>query len=409
MNGIFANRPLIWWLLGGAIIAFVALWWTSNYERVSKQIDLPLRGAASYNPLFALQKTLEAAGLSVSAHADLRLGALTLGANDTLLVQGHIQTLSAADAETLLAWVHAGGHLLTSLPAAKVVRANEDDENADEVITPGQESALLRLLDVNIRQSPSCVALIVDTPKLQRNWCPAMRFLMTQEDGNVDGDDDASDPRQDRPGLKWQWRWGDAIDGFVMGRANYGAGTITLASSFKLLSSSRLSRVENQILARQLFVETIQRHQPVHLIYGNAIAPLYALILRWAWPILLPLSLLLLSWAYARAARFGPLQAHENAPRRALSEHVAAAGEFAFRRARWQPLHKAMLDGALAKLMRKHPQFAALEGDALTQAIAAQYAITPAQVQAALFPAALDRPESFTAAIRTLMHLRNHR
>ncbi len=425
MTGVLANRPLpnralIGWLLGAVFIAAIAFWWTRNYERVSKQVDLPLSGAASYNPLFALQKTLEAGGLKVRSHADLRLSALNLGVNDTLLVQGHMQTLSAADVHTLLAWVNAGGHLLASLPVATVLHretevdeGDSDSDSADEVISPGLDSRLLHQLGIKVGPSPNCAPLIIDTPKLRRSWCPVLRFFATDA-GAVAGEDDNNNDNEDEPALagpelKWQWRWGDAKSGYVMGYANYGLGTMTLASSFKLLSSDRLVRAENQILARQLFLATVQRGQPVHLIYGNAIQPLYAQVLRWAWPILLPLALLLLAWAYARAARFGPLRVHENAPRRALSEHVAAAGEFAFRRARWQPLHKAMLDAALAKLLRKHPQLAAIQGDALADEIAALCGLTQAQTRAALFPTALDRPESFITAIRTLMLLRNHR
>lgn len=440
MSTPIAHRPIFWCCIAAFFITALSAWWLHTYKRVNKEIDLPLRGAASYNPLYALQKTLEHAGLKVQSHADLRLNLLQLQPHDTLLVEGHIQQLSQADAQKLLQWVHDGGHLLTSLPVAEVLafgdeyvdsddvdsEASEDadywndsgdsDDSGDsesaldsdnddadqaygydnqdadtEFVMPGRNSAVLRTLKIEVRESPECARLIIATPKSERSWCPKSRFVVAK-----------GTP------LDWHWAWGDTEAGYVMGRAGYGSGTVTLASSFKLLSSKSLKRKENQVLARQLFVVAVARNQAVHIIYGHAVPPFYTLLIRWAWPVLLPLALALFLWAYARAARFGPLRAFAYTPRRALSEHIAAAGEFAFRRGRFDMLYQAMRDAALTKLFRKHPQLRELEGSALAQEIAVICALPQTQVHSALFPAALERIDAFTAAISNLIVLRNH-
>ena len=416
-NNSIVNKPAFWWLIGALVIAALTAWWLHTYKRVSEEVDLPLRGAASYNPLYALQKTLESAGLNVQSHADLRLDLLKLAPHDTLLVEGHIQQLSEADAQKLLTWVHDGGHLMTSLPVAESLEATDEDgadsdENSEpdtddsndsddsddaqdssaaEFVSPGRNNALLRTLKIEVRTSPTCVRLIISTPKAEHRWCPKSRF-------NVG---------KGTP-LDWHWAWGDTAAGYVMAHAEYGAGSVTLASSFKLLSSRSLKREENQVLARQLFVAAVARKQAVHIIYGHAVPPFYVLLLRLAWPILLPLVLALLLWAYARAGRFGPLRVFAYAPRRALTEHIAAAGEFAYRRGRFGVLHQAMRDAALSKLFRKHPQLRDFKDAELVQAIAEICALPQAQVHSALFPSALQRVDAFTAAISTLIVLRNH-
>jgi hypothetical protein len=431
MSTPIAHRPIFWCGIAAFFITALSAWWLHTYKRVAKEIDLPLRGAASYNPLYALQKTLENAGLKVQSHADLRLNLLQLQPHDTLLVEGHIQQLSQADAQKLLQWVHDGGHLLTSLPVAEVLAfgdeyvdsddvdseaseaagysndsddsesaSNSDDFNYDdddgaedadtEFVMPGRNSAVLRTLKIEVRESLECARLIIATHKSERSWCPKSRFVVAK-----------GTP------LDWHWAWGDTTAGYVLGRAGYGSGTVTLASSFKLLSSKSLKRKENQVLARQLFVAAVARNQAVHIIYGHAVPPFYTLLIRWAWPVLLPLALALLLWAYARAARFGPLRAFAYTPRRALSEHIGAAGEFAFRRGRFEMLYQSMRDAALTKLFRKHPQLRELEGSALAQEIAVICALPQAQVHSALFPAALERIDAFTAAISTLIVLRN--
>ena len=412
MSSSITQKPVFWWLIGAFFIAALSAWWLHTYKRVSKEIELPLRGAASYNPLYALQKTLEKAGLKVQSHADFRLDLLNLQPHDTLLVEGHIQHLSEADAQKLVAWVRDGGHLLTSLPVAEVLSFSDefdadantnDDEDVDsdsddsesasesEFIMPGRNNAVLRALRIQVRKSPACVQLRIATPNAEHSWCPKSRFVVAK-----------GTP------LDWHWAWGDTAAGYVMGHAEYGAGTVTLASSFKLLSSKSLKRKENQVLARQLFVAAVARNQAVHIIYGHAVPPFYVLLLRLAWPILLPLTLALLLWAYARAGRFGPLRAFTYTPRRALSEHISAAGEFAYRRGRFDVLYQAMRDAALAKLFRKHPQLRDFSGTELAQAIAEICALPQAQVHNALFPSTLARADVFTTAISTLIVLRNH-
>ena len=419
VNNSIVNKPAFWWLIGALFIGAITAWWLHTYKRVGEEVDLPLRGAASYNPLYALQKALESAGLEAQSHADLRLDLLKLGPHDTLLIEGHLQQLSEADAQKLLTWVHDGGHLMTSLPVAETLAVSDeydadsdedsesdsdskysyDSDDSDEAesasdaefIMPGRNSAVLRTLKIQVRISPACVRLIVAAPKEEHSWCPKSRFIVAK-----------GTP------LDWHWAWGDTEAGFVMGHAEYGAGSVTLASSFKLLSSKSLKRAENQVLARQLFVATVARNQAVHIIYGHAVPPFYVLLLRLAWPILLPLALALLLWAYARAGRFGPLREFALKPRRALSEHIGAAGEFAYRRGRFGVLHQAMRDAALSKLYRKHPQLRDFKDGELVRAIAEICALPQAQVHSALFPSALQRVDTFTAAISTLIVLRNH-
>ena len=200
MNSSIASKPVFWWLIGAFFIGALSAWWLHTYKRVSKEVDLPLRGAASYNPLYALQKTLEAAGLEVQSHADLRLDLLKLQAHDTLLVEGHIQQLSEADAQKLVAWVHDGGHLLTSLPAAEVLAfsdafdsdsdedSDEDSDSGDsydsqdaehaetEFVLPGRNNAVLHTLKIQVRESPACISLSISGPKAEHNWCPKSRF-----------------------------------------------------------------------------------------------------------------------------------------------------------------------------------------------------------------------------------------
>ena len=45
-------------VLGALIIALGVAWFLHTHERVSDTVDLPPRGEAAYNPLYALRETL---------------------------------------------------------------------------------------------------------------------------------------------------------------------------------------------------------------------------------------------------------------------------------------------------------------------------------------------------------------
>jgi hypothetical protein len=142
------------------------------------------------------------------------------------------------------------------------------------------------------------------------------------------------------------------------------------------------------------------------LVYGSRMPSLLTLIVRFAWPILLPLSLALLLWAFARSARFGPILAHALAPRRALKEHVLGAGEFLFRRKRARVLHLALLRHTRQKLLRKFPHLEALDTSEQITEIAKLYQLDPARVKDAIEPLDLDKPHAFIQSVKTLIYLR---
>ena len=379
-------------LLALSLVGLVGVLCWQNLERVSRQVDLPLRGEASYNPLYGLKRALEQAGLQVSARADLSLSTLNLGRRDTLVLDGHIQRLSANDTKRLLAWVRAGGHLMITLPRAVARQDGDFDESeADEWVLSGSPSILLDALAVRVLPSAECAELSMGKPASTKRWCPRTRFLPLA-----------------RAKIAWQWAGGDSEQGFVLGRGDYGDGSVTLASSFKLLASKKLREPDNQLLARQLFAPVLERGNAVHLIYGHSIAPIYVLLVRLGWPILLPLGLALVLMAFARSARLGPQLAYQVLNRRALVEHVQAAGEFAFRRLRAAALHQALRQHVMDKLQAQHPQLAGLDAPALVLALNQLFPLGEAVLRHALFPEALQRSQAFILAVRTLLALRNH-
>jgi hypothetical protein len=145
----------------------------------------------------------------------------------------------------------------------------------------------------------------------------------------------------------------------------------------------------------------------MQLVYSADVPSLLRLLLTHAWMVLLPLVLALAAWLSWRGQRLGPLQPLPEPRRRALLEHVQAAGEFAWGRNRGAALHAAVLRLFRQRLQRRAPELYALDGDAQEQALASALSLPRSRVRQALRPQGLHHPATFTQSIATLLSMRS--
>jgi hypothetical protein len=429
-------------------------WFFSTHVRETRMQPLPLTGEAAYNPFFALKRTLERSGLAVQSESELRIQQLELKPGETLIVGGRPESLTREQLDELAAWVESGGHLIIALQqtrdrsfsdilaeafeqdsddddksrrtgdtadksrrtgdtANKSRRTGDTADNSDNSDNPESDSedeesdeldeensslrevmnsALVGRFGLDVHQSSDCPTLtstekMVSLPTI--SFCPSLHFHPS----------DSSE-------LAFTWALGNDDDGYTLAKAEQGRGSMIFAADLQWLTTYRLKDESLHALVRQLFDAPIKRKQRVVLVYGSRMPSLMAIILRFAWPILVPLTLALLLWAFARSARFGPLLAHQLAPRRALKEHVLGAGEFLFRRKRGRVLHQALLRQTRVKMLRKFPHLEALSHAEQIFEIAKLYQLDPARVRDALEPVDLDKPHAFIQSIKTLIYLR---
>jgi Domain of unknown function (DUF4350) len=363
------------WLIGLALLvplaAFVA-WWLDTFERAEEEVSAPLRGEASYNPFYGLQKVLQARGIDVESRSDLNLSAMDLGPRDTLVLGADVRTLSSDQASDLLDWIDTGGQLIFSLP--------QGDE--------GRGGELLDALGMTVVSRFACLRWPADASGEKAMQCSTFAFQLKTGEAK-----------------KFQVLVGDEKNGYVMGRRTREDGAWFVAASLHFLANRELNEDGDAALAWQVLAPAL-RGGKVHLVYAVDIAPLYVLLVEKGWPALIPALLALLAWLWARSQRFGPLLPLAAKHRRALSEHVQAAGEFTFRRGRGLALYAPLRRAFDESLRRDEPELAALDGEAQVAALAARSGRSPAEVRQALNPVDLARPEQFFATIRTLTELR---
>ncbi|HET7845090.1 MAG TPA: hypothetical protein VFL14_13130, partial [Xanthomonadales bacterium] len=218
-------------------------------------------------------------------------------------------------------------------------------------------------------------------------WCTGTRFTVDADD--VD---------------EFAWLWGNEEDGWVLGRRARGKGGWTVAADFDFLDNDSLSESRNGALAWQVLAP-LPAQGTVHLVYSADMPKYYVLLARMGWPILLPLVLALAAWLVSRVERMGPLLPLPPPARRALLDHVRAAGTFAWRRGRGVALHSALLRRVLGAATRRRPELLAMPTESVARALAEDAGVAPEAAHHAIAPTALGQPQEFLSAIRTLTEI----
>ncbi len=367
------RRPLYIGLLVLVVLLLLVGGFFATFERKDATESMPAHDEARYNPFFALDLTLNRLQLPTRSLTTLDPAKLPLKSGDTLLLGASAARVDAGEAARITTWVRRGGHLLLSPGAASV--AHTPLFNALGLVDP--RSAAF-----------SCSALQTGDAKRKHEvrLC-GKRFRLTP----------AAVTRVDAA-------IGDAQDGYLFARTRHGAGTVSLLASFAPISGNDLKQTSAQQFAWRLLAPN-RGKGTTYLVYALDGPSFLAFVAIKGWPALLALALLLAAWMAMRSARLGPLLPAPSPHRRALLEHVQAAGEFLFRRDAGRTLHSLAAQTVLARLRRRDPACVMLNGEALYTRVAERSGLDAIHIaQAFQSPATAH---AFRTSIITLARLRS--
>ncbi len=360
-------------LVPGALLLLVGGFF-ATFERKDVTEPVAAHGEARYNRFFALEQTLRRVGVPAISLATLDPPRMPLTSGDTLLLGDDVAHIDVDDAARIAAFVRGGGHLLLS---------------------PGTTAAAMR--------TPLFEALGLLDPRPADYACSALRVTAAASD--KDGVPLCGQRFRLKPaGTVVEAAIGDAQDGYLFARTRLGKGTVSVLASFNALSRNQLKQAAARQFAWRLLAPN-RGHGVTYLVYAlDGPAFLTWLSIK-GWPALLALAVLLAAWMAMRSARLGPLMPAPALHRRALLEHVQAAGEFLYRRDGGRSLHNLARQTVLARLRRRDPACAMLNGDALYARLAERSELDAAQIAQA-FQSPANAP-AFRASIITLARLRS--
>lgn len=350
--------------LGVALLAGLFL---TVFQRRDVVEPTPPSGVALTNPFFALEQVLRNVGEPAASLTTLAPGQVPLQPGDTVLVGADAGRIDAETAARLLGWVRQGGHLLLVPDAG------------------GRAPVFAALGLLDPRPGAFACSRLGDAQKAAA-LC-GLRFRLKPAAAQAV---DAA--------------IGDPGGGYLFARTAVGRGHVSLLANVAPLERLQLKQAEAQRFAWRLLAPNRGRGQ-IYLVYALDGEPFLQLLATRGWPALLALALLLAAWMAMRGARFGPLMPAPAPHRRALLEHVQAAGEFLYRRDGGRGLHQLACQAVLARFRRRDPVCARLNGEALYERVAERGGLDAAQVaQAFQSPA---NAQAFRASLITLARLRS--
>jgi len=367
-------------LLALALVGGVGAWWWRNYERVEQTIDLPRSGEARTNPLYALKIALQKDDVRVDARRRLQLQPVTptedavrLAARDTVVLYNDPRTLTPKEIASLLRWVEGGGHLIVRTPPQGVLTKN----------TTAPLLSALQLQPMPV--GSGCMPYNGEEPTVM--FCSGRRFNLV--------------------GANPSHSWGDLKEGYVFARVKRGEGSVDVLADLDFLGTDELDTPAHLAFARRLLAPNY-RTGTMHLIYAAQMPSLWMTLTLHSWMAWGPLLLALMAWLWWRMQRFGPLRPAPASERRSLLEHIVASGEHAYRYGYAHLLHASARNAFLARLRRRDPQAAALEGEPQLALLAERFKdVAPSEIRAALATPFANDHAAFRTRIATLVRLRN--
>ena len=370
-------------VVGLGVAAFFA-----THERITVEVPTPPTAEARANPLHGLTLALRGAGQPVvlKGHVDLERdpppprGTLVL-----LYPEAQVET--DGDSWALLDWIDGGGRLVLPMPRGETAPALSDmlrDALGVEALRGAAadiDCARLRIPGVrteDICGTPFAVLGTVDTELV---WPKAAQARFA--------------------------------------RLPYGDGEVLVFSDLRLLENIALYRVattgdaevDEDNAERRDAQTRLMAQLASPMLDGDAVwllshrgGSLTALLLREGWPFLLGIALALLAWLLWSSQRLGPLVPSPSPHRRALIEHIEAAGQFAFRNDHGAALHGALREAVLERLAQRHA-LARLDDAALAHALADRSRLPREAIASALALPLKATPEQFRDAVATLAAL----
>jgi hypothetical protein len=350
-------------LLGFALM-LVALFF-ATCEKREIELQTGYRGEAKRNPYLAAQRMLARMGGSVSSHADPGVLFELPSERGTIFLPTARSSVSPARSAELVGWAERGGHLVVVVwqlwddenrtpdpildplgirQFMNQAEAEDDDEQDEQEVEPGEEAPAGEAEPADDEPEARALEPVIasvrvrgrDDP-LQARFDPRFRFELAPE----------AEPTR-------VFEIGDE-NGVHLVTVRVGQGFVTALTDDYFLTQPTIGELDHAELVYRL-AHYGGRAGPIAFVYGDDYPGALELMWKHGWAAVLALGALVVAWAWSVSRRFGPIRAEPAAERRALMEHVRAAGRFQWRRGASGALVAATREALLARLRERHPR-----------------------------------------------------
>lgn len=346
----------------GALLAVI--WFFNNFELAEREVTGGYSQEARRNPFLAAERYLERIGRDAASVSSTDLWRNLPATDDVLVVYRYVPPAGEKRQRMLREWVEAGGHLIVGADSTLRIGKKNDRK------IPG----LLAELGVRVQEyedgwlpdRPWQVRIDIEFSELETPVGVNMSTRRYLEDGED------------------QARAGVPLDeGYGLLQYEVGDGLVTVLADNTFLTNREIDD-EDHALALALLVG-LEPEGKVWLVHDVVMPSLLELAWQHASYALVALLAVVLLWLWKLGARLGPLLPPLHAPRRDISEHLAASANYLWRLDRGQVLFRHNRQRIEQAWLAKHYVLRAMEPAERCHWIAARSGLTPKAVERALY------------------------
>lgn len=362
-----------------AALAGTAFLARASFRREEVSIPTGWPAKALEDDTLVLERWLAAQGWRVRRDGGAFAEAALPSGGLLVLLRTSPTGLREVDADRLMAWVRAGGHLVVDASAAPLNDARGT-------------AALLRRLGVEL----------VDLPPDQRP--PAELTETFNEDGSQYALRASGRWRLKIDLEAWDWRMGSDL-GQLHVRRREGQGTVLISADLSYFYNDRFPDLDHAAWTARMLGAPAPGAEAV--VWSRPVEPsLLAWLWRKAWAFFLACAVLLAAWLWRGFWRFGPWLPEAPTARRSLLEHLVATGRFLWRQGGGpEALAAVSRRAVLRRAERLHPAFAILPEAERWAFLAARASLPEGDIADALDDRPGATPETLGRRLQILLHL----
>lgn len=369
-----------------AIFALFTAWFFLTHERVPDSSYTGYQGEARFNRFLAAEMLLTELGIEAESRAILEPSEWLPDYSDTILTRLSAPISVDDERVALQDWIAAGGHLIIMPP------------NNDTVLV---ENFLAEFgYEITQQSAPEEEEKDGDGENV--------------DDGSETDDEETFDYHLDLDYMSDRITILDDTTesttlsddlGIVAARRTWGSGFVTVVSSVRFFSNSRLEDEDHARLLLDVVAGYIEPGK-VWFIYDASFAPLWLLIWNNAPFAVLGAAALLLIALWAAMPVFGPTIFSDKPVRRSIIEHIRAAGTFVWKQHGSKDLNDSAARAILHEAEGRHPGISRLSKTKQAQLIARLTGLDAQAVLDAISSGGESHMREFTQHMETLHKIR---
>lgn len=388
-----------------------------NYEYKEKTIHTGYKGEARKNPFYASRLFLKRMGIPTETQNSIQVLSSLPDTDTLILITTRRTTLSPQRTNKLIDWVKSGGHLIAVATSdwqysGSEKIANEDDseadseeDNEDEAEQKASPDPLQRFMGVNLGPRP----ILEDDDEEEDKTIPSIKLRGNDKPLKLD-------VARYRPILvdnKHQEQTEEielSLNNYIV-RQKIGDGLVTLITDMDFITNERIESADHAEILWQLvhgLHKSLKQPSNIWLIHNDKMPPLWDILWRNFWALIISLSLLLFFWLYKSSQRFGPLIPKQEENRRSLNEHITSSGNFYWKNKQKQLLIDSSRKALMQRLSRIHPGWTQQTKEQQIKLLADQLSMQKELINKLLYAKNIEQADEFTQLIQQLEKIRKN-